>query len=168
MFGVVFQFSCEREGKSCGYFLFWPEGECVGRCVWASEKDKANCIFMLILLFEGSVPVFTVYIARHQETIMVITATAWPCLYRNSDSSWCALLLPHTHTHVQTDAYTHSPTLTSSLGGCSGSFLVGHMTVVPDVSGCGGKLLLLICFLFFSFKMSFFFFFFLLFSIPVK
>lgn len=111
MFGVVFQFSCEREGKSCGYFLFWPEGECVGRCVWASEKDKANCIFMLILLFEGSVPVFTVYIARHQETIMVITATAWPCLYRNSDSSWCALLLPHTHTHTYRQTRTLTPPL---------------------------------------------------------
>jgi len=44
--------------------------------VRAREKDKANCIFMLILLFEGSVPAFTVNIARQQETIMVITATA--------------------------------------------------------------------------------------------
>lgn len=38
LFGVVFHCSCEGEGKSCGYFLFWLKGHClhsmcVGRCV---------------------------------------------------------------------------------------------------------------------------------------
>lgn len=29
LFGVMFHCSCEGEGKSCGYFLFWLKGHCL-------------------------------------------------------------------------------------------------------------------------------------------
>lgn len=132
----------------------------VCREVCVSERKRQSKLYIYAhLAFWGQRPVFTVNIARQQENIKVITATAWLCLYGNSDSSWCALLLPHTH--AQTDSYTHSPTLTSSLGGRSGSFLVGHMTVVPAVIGCGGKI-------FFFCHLKCHSSSFLLFSIPVK
>lgn len=71
----------------------------VCREVCVSERKRQSKLYIYAhLAFWGQRPVFTVNIARQQENIKVITATAWLCLYGNSDSSWCALLLPHTHT----------------------------------------------------------------------
>lgn len=76
-------------------------------CVSERKRQSKLCIYAH-LAFWGERPVFTVNIARQQETIKVIMATAWLCLYGNSDSSWCALLLPHTRTDRLVHSLPHS------------------------------------------------------------
>lgn len=110
----------------------------VCREVCVSERKRQSKLYIYAhLAFWGQRPVFTVNIARQQENIKVITATAWLCLYGNSDSSWCALLLPHTHMHRQTRTLTPPLSLPPWAAVVGVFWLVTWLSFLPLLAAVG-------------------------------